>query len=50
LLLTSYAENRYNQAKFLGNLKEDAKYEKDISTFQSKKEENARVLGPYAYH
>jgi len=31
-------------------LKEDAKYEKDISTFQSKKEENARVLGPYAYH
>jgi len=49
LLLTSYAENRYNQAKFLGKLKEEANDEKNISTFQSKKEENAWVFSQDEY-
>jgi len=48
-LLTSYAKNRYNQAKFLGKLKEEANDEKNISTFQSKKEENAWVFSTDEY-
>lgn len=45
--LTLHAENRYNQAKFLDKLKEDKSYEKNVSTFQSEKKENAWISGSY---